>query len=354
MISADNKKTAANQPKEDSEFFAVTKELFSSLPERAQSILIKRFGLTEKGEAETLEKIGREYSITRERVRQIVSDAMKTVSKISGSENFKKMEDRIVFAIEKSGGIIKEEEAIQSLNSDGKKEENAIRFIAECSGRIEIVFEKGVVEKSWALSQAILKRAKEIGSLAENILKEEKNPLNDEKMAQKVMSAVSGISSDQALNFLKTLSRIRKNKFGKWGIYNWTEISPKGSREKIRLVLKEENRPLHFTEIAALIDNYGLSKKKSHPQTIHNELIKDDQFVLIGRGIYALREWGYYEGTIRDVIKNILKESETPLKKEDILERVFKIRKVKKTTVMINLNNSGVFEKKGEYYSLKK
>jgi hypothetical protein len=87
---------------------------------------------------------------------------------------------------------------------------------------------------------------------------------------------------------------------------------------------------------------------------VHNELIKDSRFVLIGRGIYAMREWGYQEGTIKNVIKDILSKSEKPLGKEEILEKVMKIRKVKKATVMINLNNKREFAKNNGLYCIKK
>ena len=120
------------------------------------------------------------------------------------------------------------------------------------------------------------------------------------------------------------------------------------------MVLKESKKPLHFKEIAKLIDQYKLSDKKAHPQTVHNELIKDDKFVLIGRGIYALQEWGYKRGTIKEVLKDILKNSKKPLTKEEIFSEVLKLRKVKKATVMINLNNPNLFKKIGNTYTLKK
>ena len=158
----------------------------------------------------------------------------------------------------------------------------------------------------------------------------------------------------EVIGYLEAAAPIQKNKFGKWGLTHWKEVSPKGTREKVYLVLKENKKPLHFTEIAKLIDKYKLGKRKAHPQTVHNELIKDDRFVLIGRGIYALKEWGYFEGTIREVLENILKKSPKPLTKEEILDKVLKMRLVKKTTVMINLNNSKIFQKQRDLYSVKK
>ena len=109
---------------------------------------------------------------------------------------------------------------------------------------------------------------------------------------------------------------------------------------------------MHFRDIAKLIDEYGLhgtKKKKSHPQTVHNELIKDQRFVLVGRGIYALSDWGYKRGTVKDVIADILREAGVPLTREDILERVLKIRQVKKSTIVINLNTYFAREGKNAY-----
>ena len=132
---------------------------------------------------------------------------------------------------------------------------------------------------------------------------------------------------------------IKQNVFGKWGLAGWSDIKPRGTREKAYLVLKTADKPLHFREIADLIDSYGLQKKKkSHPQTVHNELIKDKRFVLVGRGIYALSDWGYKRGTVKEVITEILRASDKPLSREEVLEKVLQIRQVKKSTVIINLN----------------
>ena len=139
-------------------------------------------------------------------------------------------------------------------------------------------------------------------------------------------------------NFLSVSKEIKQGVFEKWGIHNWKEISPKGVREKAHLIIKENNEPLHFRDVAKLIDKHKLSKKKTHPQTVHNELIKDEKFVLVGRGTYALREWGYQRGTVKDVITEILSNSTKPLHQDEVVEKVLSVRNVKKTTIIINLN----------------
>jgi transcription antitermination factor NusG len=68
-------------------------------------------------------------------------------------------------------------------------------------------------------------------------------------------------------------------------------------------------------------------------------------FVLIGRGIYALREWGYTEGQVRDVIMDILRSTKNPLTKEEVISLVSEKRIVKKSTILLNLQNKKVFSK---------
>ena len=134
----------------------------------------------------------------------------------------------------------------------------------------------------------------------------------------------------------------------------WPEITPRGARDKAYIILKEQNRPLHFREIAELINQANLGSNLAQAQTVHNELIKDERFVLVGRGTYALKDWGYQPGTVRQVIAQLLKEHGS-LAKEDILEKVLKDRLVKESTVLINLQNRQHFNKRedGKYTLVK-
>jgi DNA-directed RNA polymerase delta subunit len=353
MSEKTQKIPASNSQLQKPDFFGLVTSLISTLPERSQEILKKRFGLIAEN-GETLEKIGQDYKITRERVRQIITDAIKNISKKESDEKFKEAENWLVFTIEKNHGIIREKEITKKLESKDFREKNSLKLFVQFSKKVLEVFEKGTLERSWVLSKDIIDSVKRVHLEAKDILERGKKPLADREILKKIQERVWDMEEGQILNFLAVLTEIRKNVFGKWGIKHWDEISPKGTREKIYLILKETKKPLHFTEIAILIDEYKLGKKKAHPQTVHNELIKDERFVLIGRGIYALRQWGYEEGTIKDVLKDILEKSEKPLHKNEIIAEVLKIRKVKKTTVMINLNNETIFEKKEDLYSIRK
>lgn len=334
-------------------FLRLINDLIFDLSPRSQEIIKRRYGIfSEKGE--TLEKIGKHYNITRERIRQIIAESFKNISKKLSGESFREAEERIIFTINRNNGIIKESDVIKKFNLDGNRESNAIKFFVNCSKKIFKIEERGIMEKSWAVSREVAEQAKEIIAEAESKLKSGGKPMLGREIAGSLVKSNSAFSENQILSFLGISLRVKENKFGKWGMVDWAEISPKGTREKVYLVLKEHGQPLHFTGIAELIDEYKLSKNKTHPQTVHNELIKDKRFVLIGRGIYALSEWGYFEGTVKDVLKKILEKSVKPMNKEEIMEEVMKIRKVKKATIAINLNNSEFFEKQRNLYSVKK
>jgi len=352
-LEKNQKISNAENPLQKPEFFGLIKNFISDLPKRSQDIIEKRFGLLSE-ESETLEKIGKDYKITRERVRQIITDAVKNIAKKSDEASFRQAEEWLIFTIEKNSGIIKEKKIVNLLGLEDFKEKNALRLFVQCSKKVEEVFERGILDKSWVLSKDTVDLVKKVHLEAKDILEKEKNPLNNDDIIKKIQERIIETEESEILNFLSVLSEIKKNIFGKWGIKYWDEISPKGTREKIYLILKETKKPLHFTEIAYLIDKHKLGKKKAHPQTVHNELIKDDRFVLIGRGIYALKQWGYKEGTIKDVLSDILAKSGEPMHKDKIIAEVLKVRKVKKTTVMINLNNVKIFEKKEDLYSIRK
>ncbi|MFA5994586.1 MAG: HTH domain-containing protein [Parcubacteria group bacterium] len=334
-------------------FLELAREILAHLPQRSQEILKKRYGLA-SGKLETLEKIGSDYQITRERVRQIISDSIKKITKIANENAFKLAEERIILEISKRDGIISEEYLFQKLALGNLREEKAIAFFALCSERIMEVENKELLKKAWSVSGDILAKVENFSKLAKDIFSLSKVPLSDVEIVERITKQRPEMTKNQVLSYLDVLSELSKNKFGKWGFTHWMEINPKGTRERIYLILKEENRPLHFTEITKFIDTFGISKRKSHIQTVHNELIKDDRFVLIGRGLYALREWGYVPGTIKEVIKRILEKSGQSMTKEELLVEIAKSRQVKKTTVMINLNNKKEFVKQDNRYGLKK
>lgn len=158
----------------------------------------------------------------------------------------------------------------------------------------------------------------------------------DEKLSYEHPKQIEAVASVSKL--LATLN-------GVWGLIKWPSVNPKNIRDKIFVILENKKEPMHFSEIAEEIKNSDFNRKDVTTQAIHNELIKDKRFVLIGRGIYALDNWGYKQGTVSDIITYVLKEAGEPLYRDEIVKRVLERRKVKETTVLLNLQSKKQFKR---------
>jgi hypothetical protein len=311
----------------------ICQDLISDLPSRQKEIILRRFGFKGK-ERETLESIGKGFGITRERVRQIQEDAFERMKRKIGK--YKKVFSNFEKYLQKRGGIKKEDILLKELGSG--KWQKEVYFLLTLAGKFKRYPEKKEHFCFWALDEdSVLKAKNAIKNLISK-LEEIKKPvffkdLNFFSLKKPVFTS-----------YLEITKRIQKNKEGLYGLKEWPEINPRGIRDKAYLVLRKVKKPLHFTEITKLIEG-------AHLQTVHNELIRDGRFVLIGRGIYALKEWGYEPGLVKDVIIRLLKEKGA-LSKEEILENVLKKRMVKKNTILLNLSNRKYFlrDSKGRYY----
>ena len=96
----------------------VVKRLLNSLPERAQDVIIGRFGLNQSSDEMTLESIGKKYGITRERVRQIENYAINHIRKADSYNKEKVVFDELRDTINKMGGMIDEDTLLDNLGKD--------------------------------------------------------------------------------------------------------------------------------------------------------------------------------------------------------------------------------------------
>jgi hypothetical protein len=308
----------------------ICEELISDLKDREREVIVRRFGLEGK-EKETLQSIGDSFGITRERVRQIENAALNKIR--PKLEKYRKVFEKFLNYFKKFGEVRKEERLLEEL---GGKEKNELVFLLSLDKRFLRFNQNQDFYSFWTTNLNALEKVKSLlFSICKKFEKERK------LMTLKEIASEFKVKENILEGFLEISKRIQKNKKGFYGLREWPEINPRGLRDKAYLVFKELQRPLHFTEVAQRIEGANL-------KSVHNELIRDERFVLIGRGIYALREWGYFPGEVKDVIFQILKE-EGPLTKEEILKRIKKQRIVKENTVLINLSKYFERDEKGRY-----
>ena len=151
--------------------------------------------------------------------------------------------------------------------------------------------------------------------------------------------------SPSQIRGLASLSKKLANLKDVWGLAKWPTVNPKNIRDKIYVILAGNGKPMHFSDISKAIKESDFKRRNVTTQAIHNELIKDKRFVLIGRGIYALDSWGYSKGTVSDIIADILRKAGEPLHRDEIVKRVLKSRQVKETTILLNLQSKAMFKR---------
>lgn len=324
-----------------------TKKILGALNDRARDVVVSRFGL-EDDTSKTLKAIGERYEITRERVRQIESAALNTLRKSDAyrgeQDNFNELKDYI----DSVGGIISVEELLNKLAKD-KAIQNHFRFYLalapDFSFRAEDENFKERTTTNGDLADGIEEGLKKFHSwLCDDHM------LSDDQLAEQILNHLKEVPPEyrkkEFINSWITISKhIACNLLGEWGLASAPHIKLKGIKDYAYLVLRRHGSPLHFTEVAEAIGtNFG---RETNTATCHNELIKDKRFVIVGRGKYALTEWGYRPGVVREVIVNIL-EDEGPLSREEIVEQVMKERFVEKNTIIVNLQNPKYFRKNKE------
>lgn len=334
-------------------FHKLFERMTEHLPERSRAILRERFGV-ESGTQKTLEAIGENLSITRERVRQIIRTAIEDVRERHG-DKLALAEARILETLRAHSGVMHEKTFYRKIADSRPKERGAARFFTE--GLLPLRLMKATRSQKKSVAHETFDPAEweRVHEETKALLKKLGQPLTREELERQWQKSGGKLPTETLFHYLSVSREVRTNVFGNWGLSTWSDIRPKGAREKAYLVLKIAGKPLHFREIARKIDEHRLQKKgrATHPQTVHNELIKDDRFVLVGRGMYALAEWGYQKGTVREVLADILKKAKRPLERDEVLDRIMEVRTVKKSTVIINLNS--FFERVGKNaYTVKK
>lgn len=326
----------------------VVKALLKGLPERAQEVISKRYGLGKDAEKMTLEAIGQSYGITRERVRQIENYAISNIQKskeyAAQSAAFKELETML----HSMGGIVAEDDLLDSVSKD-KSTQNHVYFLLVLGRSFKWQKEDDHFKHRWHVDDNHSKKVEDaLRKLYKNLKDDDIIP--ESEMIDTFLNHVEDLN-DQYRNqeilrrWLSISKKVAKNPLGEWGVAESPNIKAKGMRDYAFLVIRKHGSPIHFREVAKQIEK--LFNKKAHVATTHNELIKDPRFVLVGRGLYALSEWGYMSGVVKDVIKNVI-DKNGPLTKKEIIEKVLKERYVKENTILVNLQNPKYFKKDKE------
>lgn len=324
------------------------KKLLAVLPERARDVIVQRYGLGKSTTRMTLDSIGKAYGITRERVRQIENYALANIRKSDAYKSEKATFAYVEEQLHALGGIVLEEDFLEHMSKDASVQ-NHVNFLLALHESFKRRKEDEHFSHRWHVSDELAQKVEDsLHKLYENL--SDDDLLQESEMVQSFLEHLEDVSEkykNQEIlkRWLSISKKIGKNALGEWGVSSSSNIKTKGMRDYAFLVIRKHGSPIHFREVARNIEK--IFKKKAHVATTHNELIKDPRFVLVGRGLYALKEWGYASGVVRDVIRDIIVKN-GPLTKDEVIDKVLKERYVKENTIMVNLQNQKYFKKDSE------
>ena len=312
--------------------------------EREREIITRRFGLYDR--RETLEQIGELLGITRERVRQLekaILTRLKAATESGKVATINSVEKIIIRKLTELGRIARVQDLTNHLlggNSDQRQRAH-IAFIAELAPGLTVINENDNYFHSVGIRE--YGDEKKIHSEVDAIvaaIKKQGEPMTIEQLHNQL-----SFEHPDHVRALASVSKLLAHLKDSWGLVKWPTVNPKNIRDKIYVILADNNKPMHFSEISDSIKDSSFKRKNVTTQAIHNELIKDSRFVLIGRGIYALDSWGFSRGTVADIIAEVLKKSPEPLHRDEIVKRVLKSRQVKETTILLNLQSKSQFKR---------
>ena len=328
--------TTATQPTFD--YVSTANAILAALRnERDRHIVAQRYGLG-LPKRHTLEKIGTDFGITRERVRQIEKAATHRLQQ-NPTAQLKAIDEILRNHLERQNQVALLDDLAGTIGATSPEQKAYISFLATLAPSVEVIEDGDHYEASLSLLPDYDKRrVADITETLVNHLKKAGKPLHIDGLHRATGDEVPKSTLEQIARVSKRLAELD----GQWGLRQWPTVNPRSIRDKTHLILSKHGKPLHFTDIADRIGGLGAKKRTVTVQAVHNELIKDPRFVLVGRGIYALGEWGYTPGTVADIIAEVLRK-ESPLHKDEIVRRVLEKRQVKTTTIVLNLQEKGQF-----------
>lgn len=334
----------------ESNLFELISKTVASLPERSRDVIMRRFGLGDRA-AETLEDVGRSYSITRERVRQIENAGLRALQKQIDQGGLNTYLSSLENHLHQHGGVMEEDHLVESfyIKGLGKKVDSG-----QAKGCVLLLLSVGAPFRyrrgnelywpHWYLKEEDLLVLDKVVKYMREHFEAHEGALRIEHLIGVLSAAHDQLTQEKISAHVGVSRYLGRNPFGDFGLAHWASVRPKGVKDKAYLVLKNYGKPAHFKEVAKLINNKFFNRR-ALPQTVHNELIKDKRFVLVGRGIYGLKEWGYEPGTVKDILINIIKRNGAPVSKPELIKEVLKRRLVKENTIVLNLHNRQEFKK---------
>lgn len=269
--------------------------------QRDLNIFEERMGLI-SGQRKTLEEIGQEFGITRERVRQITSRFLKHLSHPIRRKQLTPFGFYLKKLLQRRGGIMTLEEISRSGYSTVDFEcfspLPVIELILHCHGMfsaLEYDYESGrgssdIGSVTWHLREIEPEAISVTRKLAVTFVDKDPCKYSFEELVA-IVSAESDVPIEITRASLRTYELIEQDSDGlmvRTGKTKYLTVSAMAL-----IVLREIGVPSHFTVIAEKINN-RFPERNLKSRDVHSRL-GSPLFRWVDRGTYGLAEWGLPE-----------------------------------------------------------
>ncbi len=304
--------------------------LSSSLSEKQLQIIKARYGY-ESGKMKTLEQIGKESGISRERVRQIIVKSLLNLKHPSRQKKIQRLLEHIESALLNRKGII----SVNDLREDSfffSATNHLLRFIFNLitdlyEGRYRII------DKNY-LTSLDDEELKELHIMINDAIARCQFPIDEDDFYQNIITATGSISKDYLSYYSihKEHIEILKGKV----LFPGKPSIP----SRVKLLMQEIDRPMHFTEIAERYKDYFGEKSiktADIEHAIHTRIGVSKDFIIIGAGSFMLRD----KFKLPDNINEIVEISEEILRTlNNISDTKYLIEQLKHRHIDVGLLNA--------------
>lgn len=320
---------------------------FAYLTERQREVLRWRFGLT-NGQVLTLKEAGERLDVTRERVRQIETKALRYLQRSERKRIVSPLLERIHDTVVVAGGVLGEAELADALvdiaDIGDIHPQGALRLLLETSEKLSRV--KGI--QAWCLPQ-LCDLIPDVGLQVIEVLRQALAPMPCEELLRRVRQTLRRDDQPNAQYDKFILACIRVNEKlierdeGSIGLATWEHHW----QDDIVLALRRLGQPTHYTAIADTINTSQQNGQQVTARAVHNLLMRyPDIFVWIGRkGTYGLSEWGIERSiSYADALTRILHNAGHPLTITEVLAALVQLRPYyDEGSVQITFGTNGKF-----------
>lgn len=259
-----------------------------SLDQRAAEVVSHRYGIDTE-DRKTLADLGDKHGLTRERIRQIEASALATARENIGSlEEARQFTGTIhhylgcVGGVRRSDMLVRDIQVLWGVERPEELFSNQLHFLADVLEEPIVVRSNSEWHRTWYNDEQAYEKAR---AVVRHLLEAEKHDFDH---FLRTTTQKFKLPESVVLNYVSISKHFAVGPYGHLGARHWMHVNPKTVRDKSYLVLWRAAKPMHFREIAEQVNSLK-RVKKAHPATVHNELIKDPRFVLVGRGVYALK-----------------------------------------------------------------